>query len=290
LDSKQYQRWWHGTDGTINWTVNLGTGTKTVTYQVTAPASPSESATFGGTIGGIEIKGTDSLFYIYPKLWDTRIEAPSLNNTVTLDGLIDAAEYAGANEYYFDHDTSDGNEAPGVHISGTEYTAAESNMTFHIFHDATYLYIACDVTDSNMAFNEDAERAWHNDSVEIFMDGNLGRTTDREDGPYGFQLTIVGDGHLVGGNDRPTAVEGDGFYSSTDGSYWNYGARVKEDGTGYVVEYKIDKTKTLLPVDRTIAGFEILMNGSEQGAGERTYKWGYYSSREDGTIFEAHQR
>ncbi len=276
-------------DGVITWTVDLANGSKTVSYKITAPQSANESVSFSGTVGGINTRGTDSLFYVYPELWDLRVETPFLNNTVQLDGVINDDEYAGANSYYFDHDASDGNEAPGVHIFGNEYPADDQNVTFYVFHDSESIYVGCDVTDSNLAYFENPDQAWNTDSIEVFLDGNLSRTTDREDGPFGIQCTVVGDGHQIGGNNQPTPVEGDGFFYSEDGSVWNYGARERADGTGYVVEYQFAKDSVLSPVDRDVLGFEILMNDSEVGAGERTGKWGFYTTKDDGTIVEAHQ-
>lgn len=276
-------------DGAINWAVNLGSGSKSVSYKITAPASGDESVSFSGTVGGIATRGMDSIFYVFPALWEARVECPFAANDVVLDGVINADEYAGAKSYYFDHDTSDGNEAPGVHISGNEYPAEEQNVTFYVQHDNEFIYVACDVTDSNLAFNENEEQAWNTDSIEVFLDGNLSRVTDREDGPLGIQCTVVGDGHQIGGDNVPTPVEASGFFYSEDGSVWNYGARVRDDQSGYVVEYQFFKETALAPVDRDVLGFEILMNDSELGAGARTGKWGFHSTKEDGTVIEAHQ-
>lgn len=275
--------------GTVTWSVNLGSGSKTVSYKVSAPANANQSAAFSGTVGGIKTIGANSIFYVYPALWDARVETPYKNNTVQLDGIINDDEYAGAKSYYFDHDTSDGNVAPGVHIFGNEYPAAEQNVTFYVFHDSESIYVACDVTDSNLAYFENPDQAWNTDSIEVFLDGNLSRTTDREDGPFGIQCTVVGDGHQIGGNNVPTVVEGNGFFYSENGSVWNYGARERNDGTGYVVEYQFAKDSVLSPRDRDVLGFEILMNDSEVGAGERTGKWGFHTTKGDGTIVEAHQ-
>ncbi|MBI1390511.1 MAG: hypothetical protein GC154_18905 [bacterium] len=276
-------------NGAIEWNINLGSGTKTVSYKITAPQNANSTVDFSGTVGGIATRGMDSIFYVYPKLWELRVECPFARNTVKLDGLIDQAEYANAKTYSFNHDTTDGNQAPGVHIFGNEYPASQQSVTFHVFHDEEAIYVACDITDSNLAFNENATQAWNDDSVEVFLDGNLSRTTDREDGPLGIQCTVVGDGHLIGGNNVPAIKTGTGYMYSDNGSVWNFGARVKADGSGYVVEYQLIKALMLSPVDRDIAGFEILMNDAELGAGQRTGKWGFYSTKDDGTIIEAHQ-
>ncbi|MDP8244387.1 MAG: sugar-binding protein [Candidatus Hinthialibacter antarcticus] len=273
--------------GAINWSVNLANGSKTFSYKITAPQSANQSVAFSGTVGGIATRGDDSIFFISPALWDSRVECPFTSNDIVLDGLIGSDEYAGAMSYNFNHDTADGNVAPGVHISGNEYSADEQNVTFYLLHDNDAIYVACDITDSNLAFFENETDAWQNDSIEVFLDGNLSRSTPR-DTPFGIQCTVTGDGHLPGGDSAPAAVEGDGFFNSSNGSLWNYGARVRDDGTGYVVEYQLNKEAVMAPSDRDIVGFEILMNDSEVGGGARTGKWGFHSTNEAGTVFEAY--
>ena len=271
-------------NGKITWNKNF-TGAKNLTYKVTAPAKPSTDGSFAGTVGGLKVQGAAKISYIYPKLMELVVEAKFLNNTVTLDGLIGTAEYAGANSYTFGHDNTIGNSAPGVHISGTSYPDTKEFVKFYVQHDAKFIYVACDVTDPNLTFAETAN-AWESDSVEVYLDGNLSRSTPKDANAYGPQMTVVGDGSMVGGQGVPAIVKGTGFNSSTDGAYWNFGARAKADGSGYVVEYKLDKSKMLLPLDRALVGFDILMNSSEKGAGARTGKWGWYSSKQDGSVFE----
>ena len=272
-------------DGSITWNMNLGSGSSSVSYKITAPSDATESGSFSGTVGGIATRGDDVINYIYPELWDSRILCPFTSNDIVLDGVINDAEYAGATSMTFDHDTSDSNAAPGVHISGNEYSADEQNVTFYVLHDNDYIYVACDIVDSNLAFYENETDAWQNDSIEVYLDGNLSFSAPR-DAPLGIQCTVTGDGHLLGGDNAPTPVEGDGFFSSTDGLVWNFGARAND--SGYVVEYMMPKDVVLDPTDRDLIGFEILMNDSEAGAGARTGKWGFHSSREDGTVFEAY--
>ncbi len=272
---------------TITWTITLGTGSHTLTYSATAPENPTESGEWTGDVEGVETRGEESLFLIHSTMWDLRVEAPFKTNTVTLDGELGADEYQGANTYSFNHDTSEGNTAPGVHLSGNEYPADEENVTFKVFHDSDYIYVGLDVVDPSLEFNANADDAWRNDSIELYLDGNLSRLEVKEQNAQGPQMTVAGDGHLLGGNDQPTPIEADGYWYSEDGAYWDYGARVKDDDSGYVVEYRLNKSVMLVPKDRTIAGFEILMNSSEAGAGDRTGKWGWYSSDEEGVPFEA---
>lgn len=273
-------------NGKITWKINLASGKKNISYKITAPAKPTADAAFAGTVGGVKITGIEKISYIYPKLMELAVEAKFLKNTVTLDGLINTAEYAGANSYTFGHDNTKDNTAPGVHISGTSYPDTKEFVKFYVQHDANFIYVACDVTDPNLAFAISTANAWQDDSMELYLDGNLSRSTPKEAGAYGPQMTVVGDGSIVSGQGLPTIVKGSGFASSTDGAYWNFGARAKADGSGYAVEYKLEKSKMLSPVTRDLAGFDIMVNSTEKGATDRTGKWGWYCSKIDGSVYE----
>ncbi|MBN2325585.1 MAG: hypothetical protein JXR73_00425 [Candidatus Omnitrophica bacterium] len=281
-------------DGKITWDVTLAAGQTSLSYQCTAPASPTGQGYWSGTLSGDEIRGANTVFFISPELKSTMVSAPLLSNTVTLDGILGADEYTGANTYFFDHDTSEGNVAPGVHLSGNEYPSAEENVTFHIFHDDAYIYVAMDVVDPSLNF-DGSETAWQDDSPELYFDGNMSRAGSKESTPFGPQLTVVGDGSIATSNGYSIPVQsiGSGHYSEegkdSDGGvvYWGFGAAPKEDESGYVVEYRVDKEDILDPADRTLIGFEILMNSSEAGQVDtRTGKWGWHSTGPDGTVSE----
>ena len=272
-------------NGKITWNLSF-TGEKSVTYKVTAPATLTADGTFDGTVAGLKILGASKISYLYPKLFELAVEAKYLSNSVTLDGVINAAEYAGANSYTFGHDNTKDNTAPGVHISGTSYPDNKEFVKFYVQHDANFIYVACDVTDPNLSFATSATEAWKDDSLELYLDGNLSRSNPYDASAYGPQMTVVGDGSFIGGQGVPTIVKGTGFSSSTDGAYWNFGARAKADGSGYAVEYKLDKTKMLLPLNRDYVGFDIMVNSSEKGATDRTGKWAWYASKIDGSVYE----
>ena len=281
-------------DGKITWDLTIPAGQTSLTYQCTSPATPTEQAYWSGTVLGEDIRGADTAFLISAELKETMVSAPKLTNTVTLDGKLDPAEYDGANSYFFDHDTSNGNVAPGVHITGTEYPSAEENVTFKIFHDDAYIYVGMDVVDPNLNFDGSAN-GYQNDSAEIYFDGNLSRSELKERNPSGPQLTVVGDGSIATSNGIAIAIEaiGNGYFSeegrdsATNPVYWGFGAAPKDDNSGYIVEYRIDKTVILDPADRTLLGFDILMNSSEAGEVDtRTGKWGWHSTGPDGVVGE----
>ncbi len=281
-------------DGKITWDLTISVGQSSLTYQCTSPATPTEQGYWSGTVSGDNIRGAVTAFFISSELKETMVSAPKLDNTVTLDGILDPAEYDGANSYFFDHDTSGGNVAPGVHISGTEYPSAEENVTFKIFHDDTYIYVGMDVVDPSLNF-DGSTSSYQNDSPELYFDGNLSRADIKESSPLGPQLTVVGDGNRATSNLFLIAVEaiGNGHFSvegrdsDTSPIYWGFGAAPKDDNSGYIVEYRVDKTVILDPADRTVLGFDILMNSSEAGEVDtRTGKWGWHSTAPDGTVRE----
>ena len=55
---------------------------------------------------------------------------------------------------------------------------------------------------------------------------------------------------------------------------------------GYVVEYAVDLSAALKPVDRELVGFDLAFNSAD-GGGVRTGKWGYWQTLLDGTPVDA---
>lgn len=279
--------------GVITWNLTLDEGETTLTYQATAPAQPESQGMWSGTVDGAEIRGENTAFFISPELLDTMVTVPRLSNEVTLDGHLGEDEYAGANTYSFHHDTATGNVAPGVHISGNEYPADEENVTFHVFHDETNIYVGFDVTDPSLNF-EASDNAWQADSIELYFDGNLSRSSVKESNHLGPQLTVVGDGNRATSNLADIPVEPlNGGHMSEEGKdsedgpvYWGFGAAPKEDGSGYYVEYRVDKAMILEPDNRERLGFDVLMNSSEEGTDGRTSKWGWHSTGPNGVVSE----
>lgn len=287
-------------NGVITWTLDVDPNAPvTLTYTASSQKAISAPPTWSGTVNGDVVYGVDAPPYFSKYVKATLVEAPNLANKVTLDGLLSAGEYDKANTYKFDHDTANGNTAPGVHLSGTVYTADKENLTFHVFHDAQYIYVAVDVVDPNLSFEFSSNQFWNADSPEIYFDGNMTRSNSIESNRFGCQLTVVGDGRLAASNNKyfPTMLDavGGGKYvlDGRDGAdqpvYWACGARVKDDKSGFIVEYRVDKTQILSPADRTQVGFEVMMNSSDaQNPAVRTGKWGWHCSDPSGVPYEAY--
>ncbi len=287
-------------NGVITWTLQVTPDAPiNVTYTTASPGPVTQPPVWSGTVDSDEVFGVNAPPFFSQFVKNTIVEAPFLSNTVTLDGIINAAEYDGANSYKFDHDTAAGNSAPGVHLSGTVYPAAQENLTFHVFHDAQYIYVAVDVVDPDLSFDYPDRNFWNADSPEIYFDGNMTRSSSIESNHYGCQLTVVGDGRLAASNNKyfPEMLDapGGGKYmlNGRDGEdqpiYWACGAKVKDDNSGFIVEYRVDKQVILDPVTRDQIGFEVMMNSSDAANSTvRTGKWGWCCSDAQGVPYEAY--
>jgi len=259
---------------TINWTWAGASGNATLTYSVRPSSETTEGVMFGGSLTssegntfaitgkpGLDIEGASEAL------------APLLTNTVTLDGILSPGEWDGSYKETFDR-TND--VPPGVWISGPFPTREESNLTFQVFHTTDYIYVSMDMVDPFLDFDSTAGDSWNNDSTELYLDGDLSRLATKDSNSYGFQATVLGNGATTAGIDPPTPEElPTGGYHSTDGEYWNYGARVKDDGSGYIAEYQVEKALCLDPLDITIVGFDIGLNDAD-GTGARSGKWAWW--------------
>lgn len=287
-------------NGVITWNLEVSPDAPaTLTYTASSNDALTKAPAWSGTVNEEKIFGIETPPYFSRFVKDTTVDAPFLTNTITLDGILSEGEYAGANTYHFDHDTANGNTAPGVHLSGNVYAADKENLTFHIFHDAQYIYVGVDVVDPDLSFEFASNQFWNADSPELYFDGNMSRSNGIEGNRFGCQLTVVGDGRLAASNNKyfPAMQDaaGGGKYmlNGRDGEdqpiYWACGAKVKEDRSGFVVEYRIDKQQILEPSTRKQIGFEVMMNSSEAAsATTRTGKWGWHCSDANGTPYEAY--
>jgi hypothetical protein len=262
---------------TITWSLSGAEGTVEMTYDLVV-GNTDEPALFSGNLGGLTTGGDSGIFPIM----FTAPYTPEAN--VTMDGLISDGEYAGGYSETFDATDA---VAPGTLISGTPFSAAENNLTFHVVHNNEYIWIGMDVVDPSLGFNENETEVWNNDSIEFNFDGNISRMTTKEGNRLGFQTSVVGNGRIVGGNNAPTVIQAADYAYSTDGAYWNFATRVKADNSGWVTELQLDKSQVLDPPSNTIVGFDIKVNGTDAGAGARNLTWGYWYTDVNGTVDDA---
>lgn len=264
----------------ITWNLSGVSGDTTITYSLDTDPNTPEGVLLSGTVEigdqtfgiggdvGMDLEGAN------------KAVAPLITtNSVTLDGEMKDGEYNGAYVFTFDRANA---VAPGVLISGDAYPKEESNLTVHVFHDNRYIYVGMDMVDPSVNFTAHASDAWQNDSVELYMDGDDSRQSGNKDGNnFGFQATVMGDGAIWAGNDPPQADEivtlaNGGVAVDVDGRYWNAGTRPKDDGSGYIVEYKVDKDLILDPLTISEIGFDIGVNDVNEGDTARTGKWAWW--------------
>lgn len=255
----------------ITWTLSNLSGAADLTYDLLIPAMPSGTlAAFNGSFAGLPIFGDNQMTPVF-------FQVPFIERKTVLDGILSEGEYAGAYSENFDHADR---IPPGVHWSpnGGEQPHDLENATFYLYHDRDAIYAAIEVVDKLGLDFESGSQVWNNDSTELYFDGNLSRSAVKENNFLGFQATVLGNGLATTGNDAPEMVELEtGGGASSNGLYWNAAARVKDTSDGYIVEYVVDKSKILDSPNRTIIGFDILMNGSDSEDEYRS-KWGYWNT------------
>ncbi len=262
-------------EGVIVWTVNQITDSAEMTYDINVPASSADRlALFNGTFADLPIGGEDTLIPI-------AFQVPFLDRSVVLDGILSPGEYQDAYQEVFDHADR---IPPGVHMepTGGEVERGKENAVLYLFHNDDYIYVAVDVTDPGILDFESGSEVWMNDSAELYIDGNLSRSESKENDLWGFQATVLGNGGNVSGNDAPAIfpLAAGGGSTLQGGKYWNAGARVKDSGKGYIVEYAVNKPLVLDPPGRFVIGFDVHINGAD-GIGTRTGKWAYWNTRLD---------
>jgi len=116
-------------------------------------------------------------------------------NTVELDGLLTELAWQYAPWHVVDHKT------------GTQPAPDDANASirFAAASDLTWLYVALKVTDDKIKIDEDVGGdLWKDDSVEIYIDPNNGKTQAYEtaDGDWDAQITHLNDDDDGGGRDH----------------------------------------------------------------------------------------
>lgn len=119
--------------------------------------------------------------------------------------------------------------------------------------DDENLYVLVQVSDSQL--DKSNSNAWEQDSVEVFLDQNNGKTTfyQADDGQY--RINFENETSF-----NPVSIE-QGFESATT-----------VDGTNYIVELKIPLTE-VTPSDNTKLGFDIQINDANNGARQSVAAW-----------------
>lgn len=159
--------------------------------------------------------------------------AESTFGTPQIDGVMDAAWNKAAEL------------TTGIWVEGTSGSTAK----FRTMWDADNLYIYGVVTDAKLS--DASDNAYEQDSVELFVDQNNGKTEsyEEDDGQYRINFNNV---KTVGGH-----ASQDNFVSAT-----------KTIEGGYIVETAI-ALDTITPADGTLIGFDFQVNNDEDGDRDR---------------------
>ena len=153
--------------------------------------------------------------------------------------------------------------------SGTAEDGADFSFAFAVVHDGEYLYVAVRITDDVLVLdtNQDPDdvraRAWMDDAVEIFLDGDHSHSPDARDTAglefqTGGEYSIVANGAVTSDQSGVPGTEGDPAYWTAAGSYGPppaaaYAAPWDTAAGGFQVE----------------ARFNFRVMGPEVGAGSR---------------------
>ncbi len=185
-------------------------------------------------------------------------EAPKLP-APAIDGQINTAEYAGAQEIKVEPHTAIWDSA-----GDDTFTADDASFSAWAIHDAEAIYVAIDVTDDKLvndsatAGSEDGS-TWEDDSVEIFFDADHDRNVGGQVQPFEGQYVFTANGAR-----RDAEALNPTFGADTD---W-FAATTQTDH-GYQVEFKVMKSALLDPADGATLGFHIALN-DDDGAGRKS--------------------
>ena len=172
----------------------------------------------------------------------------------TIDGKINAAEYAGAREIKIDpyNGIYDGTSGDNT------WLPTDHAFSAWVTHDATAIYVAVDATD-DMVVNDSAApgsedgNTWVDDSVEIFFDADLDRELGHSVTPFEGQYVFTANGAWRDNEaNNPTFGQGNDWYAATT-----------RTDHGYQIEFKVMKTALLDPKDGATLGFHICQNDDD---------------------------
>jgi len=171
----------------------------------------------------------------------------------TVDGVINAAEYAGADEIINNHYT-------GNYSGNDDFLIGDHDWNAWIIHDDQAIYVAVNVTDEMVvtdsadAGSEDGS-TWNDDSVEVFIDADAsddrGRSTD----------SIYEGQYVLTANGAWRDAEANNPFYDENGDWF---AATSMTDTGFQVEFKILKEFLVVnPADGSTIGFDIAVNDDD---------------------------
>ena len=179
--------------------------------------------------------------------------------TPTLDGAIEAGEYAGAEAVLVNRFTGIYNIPSG----DDGWEAGDHEYTYWVTHDESAVYVAVEVTDDEL-FTDSAEAGsedgmtWVDDSIEIFFDADDSNDSGRGAGQFEGQYVLTANGAWRDNEaNNPTFGEGSDWYAVT-----------AETDKGFNIEFRVNKSALFDPVEGTTMGFNVALN-DDDGAGRK---------------------
>lgn len=143
--------------------------------------------------------------------------------------------------------------APELPVNRYQMAWQGANGVSKVLWDNENLYVLTQVSDSQL--DKSSPNPWEQDSVEVFVDENNGKTSsyENEDGQY--RVNFANETSF-----NPGSIA-DGFESATHVS-----------GNSYIVEMKIP-LKTIKPGNNTKIGFDVQINDGNGGARQSAATW-----------------
>ena len=174
-----------------------------------------------------------------------------------VDGVVDAL-WAGANSYPIANVTFS-SAVPASDLSGS----------FRALYDAANLYLLVEVTD-DVLVNDSGAGWYHDDTVEVFVDGDYSRSTTGYDGVNDFQLAVrYNDGNVIirGSNSAPVPA--------------GVQASLAPAAGGYVLEMLLPLAQIgVSPVDGYLLGLDVQVDDDDDG-GDRDTKMAWWSTNDN---------
>ena len=227
----------------------------TISYGRHVPNPPAGFGWADGTICDLaESYGVDEI----------EVLVPYVRKRPDTDGVTTTAEWsAGVAASQLNYVTSR-NDIDNLLLSPVpDYLDGSGYSRWRAMHDGTNLYVDIFVSsDSRDSIYTDSEQPWHDDSVELFIDGDNSKSTEY-DGINDFQVTLPAEP----GNNTPvvsgSSASGLGiFYRSTAGlGTMKYEVSINLESAGITVGAPF--------------GFDIHINEDDNG-GDRDAKWGWF--------------
>lgn len=143
--------------------------------------------------------------------------------------------------------------APEMAVNRYQLAWQGASGTARTLWDDQNLYVLVQVSDAQL--DKSNTNVWEQDSVEVFLDENLGRTTFYQDDDGQFRVNYENEASF-----SPVAI-GEGFESATQVA-----------GTSYTIEMKIP-FKKITPAGGTRVGFDTQINDAKDGARQSVAAW-----------------